>query len=103
MVERCSRGNEVGVALADAGLVVTTKDVRMPELAGRDLHLIKKALALAVLTVERSPESSFRSDNDAGDMKALLERMIESDTELAHYARAAHIAVTGKPALDEHE
>lgn len=31
------------------------------------------------------------------DMKALLDDMIESDTELAHYALAAHIAITGKP------
>ena len=31
------------------------------------------------------------------DMKALLDEMIESDTELAHYARSARIAVTSKP------
>jgi len=30
-------------------------------------------------------------------MKALLDSLIENDTELAHYARAARIAVTGEP------
>ena len=70
----------------------------MPELAGRDLHLVKKALAIAVLTIERSPPGPFRSDSDITDMKGLLDRMIESDTELAHYAQAARIAVTGGPA-----
>ena len=32
------------------------------------------------------------------DIKALLDDMIESDIELAHYTRSAHIALTGKPA-----
>lgn len=36
-------------------------------------------------------------DSDMTDMKALLDEMIESDAEPAHYARAAHIAVSGKP------
>jgi hypothetical protein len=69
----------------------------MPELAGRDLHLIKKALAVAVLTIERMPEGPFRSNSDMADMKSLLDEMIESDVELEHYAWAAQIAVTGKP------
>jgi hypothetical protein len=30
-------------------------------------------------------------------MKALLDRLIESDVELGHYTRAARIAVTGNP------
>ena len=69
----------------------------MPELAGRDAYLVKKALAIAVLTIERSPEEPFRSDSDMADMKRLPDQMIESDTELEHYARSAHIAVTGAP------
>lgn len=69
----------------------------MPELAGRDLHLIKKALAIAVLTIERMPEGPFPSDSDMADIKSLLDGMIESDVELEHYARGAQIAVTGKP------
>ncbi len=44
----------------------------MAEFTGRDLHLVKKALAL-------------------------LGALIENDTELAHYARSARIAVTGEP------
>lgn len=70
----------------------------MLEFAGRDLHLVKKALAIATLTIERSPDGPFRSDSDMADMKALLDEMIESDTELAYYTRSAHIALTGKPA-----
>jgi hypothetical protein len=30
-------------------------------------------------------------------MKALLDGLIENDAELAHYARAARIAITGEP------
>ena len=69
----------------------------MPELDGRNLHLIKKALAIAVLTIQRSPEGPFRSDSDMQDMKDLLDDMIASDIELEQYARAARIAVTGGP------
>ena len=66
-------------------------------MSGRKLHLVKKALAIAVASIERSPDGPFRSDSDATDMKALLDDMIASDAELAHYARSALIAVTGKP------
>ncbi len=69
----------------------------MPELDGRNLHLVKKALAIAVLSIQRSPDGPFRSDSDMKDMKDLLDVMIASDVELEHYARAAQIAVTGKP------
>lgn len=68
----------------------------MFELDGRDLHLVKKALAIACLAIERQP-GPFQSASDQTDIKALLDRMIESDVELEHYARAARIAVTGEP------
>lgn len=68
----------------------------MPELSGRDLHLVKKALAIATLAIERQP-GPFQSSSDQTDIKDLLDRMIESDVELEHYARAARIAVTGEP------
>ena len=68
----------------------------MVEFTGRDLHLVKKALAIAVLSIERQP-GPFQSVSDQSDMKALLDGLIENDTELAHYARAARIAVTGEP------
>lgn len=66
------------------------------ELEMRDLHLVKKALAIAALVIERMP-GPFQSATDMTDMKDLLDRMISSDTELAHYARSARIAVTGSP------
>ncbi|WP_244431164.1 hypothetical protein [Mesorhizobium sp. NBIMC_P2-C3] len=65
------------------------------EFTGRELHLVKKALAIAVLSIERQP-GPFQSASDQSDMKALLDGLIENDTELAHYARAARIAVTGE-------
>jgi hypothetical protein len=68
----------------------------MPEFAARDLHLVKKALAIAVLAIERQP-GPFQSASDQADMKALLDKLIASDTELEHYARSARIAVTGEP------
>jgi hypothetical protein len=68
----------------------------MAEFAGRELHLVKKALAIAVLAIERQP-GPFQSASDQADMKALLDELIESDTELEYYARAARIAVTGEP------
>ncbi|TPG38928.1 hypothetical protein EAH79_14295 [Sphingomonas koreensis] len=66
----------------------------MTEFSGRDLHLVKKALAIAVLAVERMP-GPFQSGSDMND-KRLLDQLIETDVELEHYARAAHIAVTGE-------
>ena len=62
----------------------------------RELLLVKKALAIAVLAIERQP-GPFQSMSDQTDMKAILDHLITSDTELAHYARAARIAVTGEP------
>ena len=67
----------------------------MAEFRGRDLHLVKKALAIAVLAIERMP-GALQSGSDMTDMKDLLDQLIASDVELEHYARAAHIAVTGE-------
>jgi hypothetical protein len=68
----------------------------MAQFKDRDLHLVKKALAIAVLAIERQP-GPFQSASDRADMKALLDRLIASDVELEHLARAARIAVTGEP------
>ena len=68
----------------------------MEEFTGRDLHPVTKVLAIAVLAIERQP-GPFQSASDQTDTKALLGGLIENDTELAHYARAARIAVTGEP------
>ena len=77
-------------------LPVPRSDEVVAEFRDRDLHLVKKALAIAVMAIERQP-GPFQSSSDQTDMKALLDRLIESDVELEHYARAARIAVTGKP------
>ncbi len=68
----------------------------MLEFTGRELHLVKKSLAIAVLAIERQP-GPFQSASDQADMKALLDALIENNVELAHYARSARIAVTGEP------
>jgi hypothetical protein len=67
----------------------------MAVLTGRDLHLVKKSLAIAALAIERMP-GPFQSGSDMSDMKALLDRLIEADGELEHYATAARSAVTGE-------
>ena len=67
----------------------------MATFSDRDLHLVKKALAIAVLAIERQP-GPFQSVSDQTDMKAVLDRLITSDTELAFYTKAARIAVTGE-------
>lgn len=64
------------------------------ELEGRDLHLIRKALAIAILAIERQP-GPFQPVSDMADMETLLERLTGSPGVLAHYTRAARIAVTG--------
>lgn len=69
----------------------------MATIETRDLHLVKKALAIAVLVMERKG-GPFKSFSDEFDMKLLLERLT-SDAELEYYTRAALIAVTGKPPL----
>ena len=68
----------------------------MAEVRDRELHLVKKALAIAVPAIERQP-GPFQSGSDQADMKSLLDRLITDDDELALYARSARIAVTGKP------
>jgi hypothetical protein len=70
--------------------------LQMADLADRDLFLVKKALAIAVLVID-GQDGPLQSASDAADMKALLDRLVGSDTELAHYARAARIAYTGRP------
>jgi hypothetical protein len=68
----------------------------MAEFILRDLHLVKEALAIAVLAIERQP-GPYQSFSDQDDMKDLLDQLIESDVELAHYTRAARISVNGAP------
>jgi hypothetical protein len=65
------------------------------EIEGRDLHLVKKALAIAALAISRKP-GPIQPTSDMADMKVLLDELIESDVELEHYARAARLAVVGE-------
>ena len=57
------------------------------ELVDRDAHLVKKALPIAALVIERTP-GPLQSGSDMIDMKELLGRMITSDAELAHTCSA---------------
>lgn len=68
----------------------------MAESKDRELYLVKKALAIATLAIERQP-GVFQPSSDQADMKALLDQLITSDTELAYFLRSARIAVTGPP------
>jgi hypothetical protein len=64
----------------------------MPELTGRDLHLVKKALAIAILVIERG-SGPFQSLSDQADMKVLLDRIVGGDAQLEFYMKAAQIAI----------
>jgi hypothetical protein len=61
----------------------------------RDLHLVKKALAISVLVME-DQHGPLSSPSDQLDMKLLLERLTDT-VELEFYTRAAWIAVKGEP------
>ena len=63
------------------------------EFTDREMYLIKRALAIATLAVERATE---RSHADDADMKALLVKLVEFDVELVMYVREARIALTGE-------
>lgn len=67
----------------------------MTTIERRDLHLVKKALAIAVLAIERQ-RGPLQSRSDQHDMKLLLERLV-GDAEMELYTRAAWIAVVGTP------
>ncbi|MCC4252582.1 hypothetical protein LL251_09135 [Sphingobium naphthae] len=69
----------------------------MANIVERDLHLVKKALCLSIITIERQPEGAYRPDSDLSDMKMLAERLMANDTELAHYLRSAQIILSGGP------
>lgn len=59
----------------------------------RDLHLVKKALAIAVLAIERQ-SGPLQSRSDQHDMKLLLDRLTPGE-DIEHYTRAAWIALNG--------
>lgn len=74
-----------------------TKRVRaMAEFHLRELHLVKKALCISVLAIERQ-DGPFQSFSDLADMKAMIEDLVPGDVALANFMRSAHIALTGCP------
>ena len=69
----------------------------MAELEGRDLHLVKKALCIGILTIESQEDGPFKAESDLTDMKGLADGLMPGGVELHHYMRSAHIALTGSP------
>lgn len=65
----------------------------MATIEKRDLHLVKEALAIAALVIERQ-KGPMQASNDALDMKLLLEGL-SSQAEVEHYSRMAWTAVHG--------
>ena len=65
-------------------------------LADRQLHLVKKALALAMLAIE-PPPGWVQPTSDYADLKARLREITESEVELSYYFIAARMAITGTP------
>jgi hypothetical protein len=59
----------------------------------RQLHLVKKALAMATLAVEFRP-CPFESASDQAEMKALLREITQSEVEFQYYSIAAQLAMT---------
>ncbi len=69
----------------------------MTDFTGRDLHVIKRALAVAIAALERAPQTEFVPYSDMAHMKMLLVELMPSDVELEVFARSARLALAGKP------
>jgi hypothetical protein len=69
----------------------------MVQIEGRQLHLVKKALAIATFAMEVQVDGPFRPASDQTDMKKLLSELTGSETELEHYIRSARIVMQGGP------
>lgn len=67
------------------------------EIRDRSLHLVKKALTLAVLVIDLQEDGPFKPTSDQEDMKALLGEMIRNDNEMVYYIRSARIILNGGP------
>ncbi|TIM31608.1 MAG: hypothetical protein E5Y63_06225 [Mesorhizobium sp.] len=59
----------------------------MAEFKNRDLHIVKKALAIAVLAIEQQQPGPLWSASDQSDVKGAAEPVDRGDVE--PYARAA--------------
>jgi hypothetical protein len=67
------------------------------QIEGRQLHLVKKALAIATLTIEQQADGPFRPTSDQADMKELLSALTSSEIELETYIQSARIVIRGGP------
>jgi hypothetical protein len=65
-------------------------------LTDRQLHLVKKALAMATLAIVLRPDRS-QPISDYADMKALLAEITEPEVEFEYYFVVARMAISGKP------
>ena len=59
----------------------------MKILEGRDLHLIKLALAITVVSFDRF--RNHRLESEQADLIALLDALVDSDEELEKYIEMA--------------
>lgn len=62
----------------------------------REIYVLKKALAVAILAIEQMP-GALQPTNDAREMKRLLGGLVGSAEEMAQLQRSARIAVNGSP------
>ena len=63
-------------------------DCATPTIAGRDRHIVARALAIAISTIERA-EPEKRPLSDLHDMKTMLGQLLESDAHLEAYISSA--------------
>jgi hypothetical protein len=61
----------------------------------RELHLLKRALAIAVLAIDLQPDGPTKPISDLADMKALIDDIVGSPIESHMYTHAARVVVTG--------
>jgi hypothetical protein len=71
------------------------------ELTGREVHVLLKALVLAVKVIERQPYYR-RPESDCSDMKKLLDRLESDPAGLQVYTRSAFWILDGNvPSAEE--
>jgi hypothetical protein len=66
----------------------------MTEFSKSEMHHLTKALAITVEMLEKQPRD-IQSFAGLDEMKAILDRLIESDIEREMYSRQARVAITG--------
>ena len=64
------------------------------EFTGRDVHLVKKALAIAALSISQLP-GSYQRGSDITDITGLPGQLIASDVEVNEYVHGTRIFKAG--------